>query len=610
MGDAMAQLRAADVGSEIMTPFGARALVDADYVASGRPVASIEDTISRTILPFYANTHTDTSHCGHQMNHWRAEARASIASAVGGDPSQDVVLFTGTGCTGAIQLLVGRLRRLYKLRKAVVFLGPYEHHSNDLVWRETGATIVRIRPGANGGVDLEHLEDELARYRLRALLIGTFSVASNITGITTATVSVTRLLKAYGALAFWDYAAGAPYLSVDMHEGGVAKDAIFFSMHKFMGGPGAPGILRTRRWAASKSARWNDVPVYPGGGTVRLVSHQMHEYTETIEEREEGGTPDIVGALRAALAFQLKASLGDLGHLEQATAARVTAALQVHPCIVLLGDPAAPRLPTFSFLIRRGSLFLHPNFVSRLLSDLFGIQTRSGCACAGPYGAHLLGISDEMAAVLFSLEHRGAGAVKPGFTRFSVPAFWSREREQFVVDATLFVASHGWRFLALYDLSLSSGVVTSRLATPLLTTWSDVVNGSAAVNTPMTNANGATVLAQATAMLSDLEVTSPRGLPDDEPVAALHSLVGCTAKDVGAFCWFLTPFDVAHQGGSLTTDRCSVLRPLFNAAKLRDWTPALSRDALRRLQKTLYVKPSSVHAVDGPRLVHKLLGFK
>ncbi|OQR86888.1 class V aminotransferase [Achlya hypogyna] len=683
----LARLCASEIGNlaSITTPFGPRKLVYADYVASGRSVDFIEAAIARKVLPFYANTHTETSHCGQQMNQWRAEARDYIASQVGARLSQDVVFFTGAGCTGAIQLLVGRLRRLYRLQHAVVFMGPYEHHSNDLAWRETGAKIVRIRPGTHGGVDLGHLEAKLRRHRRRALLIGTFSVASNITGITTDPVPVTRLLKAYGALAFWDYAAGAPYMHIDMHEGGVSKDAIFFSPHKFLGGPGTPGILVANRslfsteaslsvepspradkdnessvasenldsssgsegsdggmpppvfirptlihgireTLAKKSAKMNDVPVNPGGGTVLLVSRRTHQYVDDIAEREEGGTPDIVGALRAAMVFQLKASLGHafLRAQEAAVATRMYTALQAHPNVVVLGDPAAPRLPTFSFLIRHDTLFLHPQFVSRLLSDLFGIQTRSGCACAGPYGALLFQIPDDLALVVFSLLQRKALFMKPGFTRFNVPVFWSAARENFVVDAVHFIAEHGWRFVPLYDQCLASGVYTYRGSVKVVTTpFADLLADVAALEPPAVSPapsvdeahEYSAVLAEAHAILTKLvaEPTSVYQLPPSDmlidPVEVLKDLAQCKDPKMRHFCWYVTTPDVLRRVSYGTVpDRCSVFRPLFSDA-VAQWPPALSAKELKALNIN-YMESNKVHSIYGSRIVQKLMGFK
>ncbi|KDO24026.1 hypothetical protein SPRG_10814 [Saprolegnia parasitica CBS 223.65] len=693
----------------IATPFGDRHLVYADYVASGRSVDFIEATIAQKMLPLYANTHTETSHCGHQMNQWRTQAREYIASQVGADPASDVVLFTGAGCTGAINLLVGRLARLYKLSRAVVFMGPYEHHSNDLVWRESGAKIVRIRPGKGGGVDLAHLKNCLEKFRRRALLIGTFSAASNITGITTETVPVTQLLKSYGALALWDYAAAAPYMPIDMHEGGVAKDAIFFSVHKFLGGPGTPGVLvvkqslfsqptrsgvapttpspctgasaasdsahtssggpesseggsseldatntsRTgsssttttnnqlsarkttlhstvvrgvRKVMAKKTAKMNDVPVVPGGGTVFLVSRRTHQYVDDIAEREEGGTPDIVGALRAAMVFQLKATLGVafLESQEHAIATRVQTALGSHSNIVLLGDPSAPRLPTFSFLIRHETLFLHPQFVARLLSDLFGIQSRSGCACAGPYGALLFQMPDELAHILFSLMQRKALFIKPGFTRLNFPVYWSSAREAFVVEAIRFVADHGWRFVPLYDQCLSTGVYTYRGGAPELTPLADVFADLASFTMPTTNdkpvVDEASVFAHAMGsargLASELKA-SPRSrysLPDPEylvdPVEVLKDLARCDHDNMRHFCWFLTSHDVLRKVfKNVTPDRVSVFRPLFNNTVSR-WPAALTTKELKALNKVAYMEADKVHSIYGPRIVQKLMGFK
>ncbi|OQS00387.1 hypothetical protein THRCLA_05967 [Thraustotheca clavata] len=669
------RLRASEIGdlSLFTTPFGERRLVYADYVASGRSVDFVEDTIAQKILPVYANTHTDTSHCGQQMGKWRLEARQYIASQVNAQPTNDVVLFTGSGCTGAIHLLIGRLQRLYNLQHAVVFIGPYEHHSNDLSWRETGAKIVRIRPGNNGGIDLQQLKNSLRRYRRRALLIGTFSVASNITGITTDTVPVTKLLKSYGALALWDYAAGAPYMKIDMHEGGVAKDAIFFSMHKFMGGPGTPGVLvaarslfstskeatdsedtlssgdgevsdcvlkkststkslvvqSVRKTIAAKSSKMNDVPVAPGGGTVFLVSRRTHQYVDDIEEREEGGTPDIVGSIRAAMVFQLKdcISVDFPQEKEYNTAQHVMAALTKHENIVILGDPSAPRLPTFSFLIRHGTLFLHPQFVSRLLSDLFGIQTRSGCACAGPYGALLFQMPDELAQVIFSLMQRKALFIKPGFTRLNFPVFWSKEREQFVIDAIHFVAEHGWRFLPLYDQCLATGTFTYRTKIgaesslkSLETIMSDMVKGVAFENS-------------STGYINELDeynrvknealnyVTNLMQYPNNayghlkttgmvDPIKVLKTIAKSSDENLRHFCWFLTSYDVVHCVlSNKTIDRCSVLRPLFCEA-IVNWPPPVTLNELKALRKIAFMEADKVHSIHGTRLMQKLMGFK
>jgi selenocysteine lyase/cysteine desulfurase len=404
-------IRDAIIGDDrvIDGPFGPRRVTYADYTASGRSLAFLEDFIRAEVMPLYANTHTETSGTGRQTTRFREDARRLILRAVGGDPEHDCVIFTGSGATGAVNKLVevlnlrlpadldahyGLSAHIPAEQRPVVFIGPYEHHSNELPWRESIADVVTIDEDHDGRIDLGHLEAELRRYADRPLRIGSFSAASNVTGIVSDTVAVAALLRAHGALSFWDYAAAAPYVRIDMNPDGAPKDAIFLSPHKFIGGPGTPGLL-----IAKRALFRNRVPTQPGGGTVSYVNPTEHRYVDDPTHREEGGTPAIIESIRAGLVFQLKEAVGParIEALESAFLTRAVAAFAAHPALHVLGNPHARRLSIVSFLLRYvdpqapdREMYLHHNFVVALLNDLFGVQARGGCSCAGPYGHRLL----------------------------------------------------------------------------------------------------------------------------------------------------------------------------------------------------------------------------
>ncbi len=397
-------------------PFGPRRVTYADYTASGRSLTFIEDYLRAAVLPRYANTHTESSGTGLQTSRFREEARQIIANAVGADAERDVVIFAGSGSTGAIHKLVdvlglrlpAELDERYGLRdripaaeRPVVFIGPYEHHSNELPWRESIADVVTIHEDADGRIDLAQLEAELVRYADRPLRIGSFSAASNVTGILSDTRAVSVLLHRHGALSLWDFAAAAPYVAIEMAPHRAApggdtseshldeKDAVFISVHKLIGGPGTPGVLVARR-----DLFRNRVPTVVGGGTVAYVNTQEHVYLTDPEHREEAGTPDIIGSIRAGLAFQLKEQVGEaaIAVREGSFIRRAIERWEGVPGIDILGDHAARRLSIVSFTVRHAGRYLHHNLVVALLNDLFGIQSRGGCSCAGPYGHRLLGI--------------------------------------------------------------------------------------------------------------------------------------------------------------------------------------------------------------------------
>ncbi len=375
----IALIRDAVIGDDeaVVGPFGLRRVTYADYTASGRSLTFIEDYLRDAVMPLYANTHTESSGTGLQTSRFREDAREIIRSALGAGP-EHAVIFCGSGSTAAVDKLVAILNlRLpadlddrYDLsshipaaERPVVFIGPYEHHSNELPWRESIADVVTIHEDADGHIDLVQLEQELVRYADRGLKIGSFSAASNVTGILSDTRSISVLLHRHGALSFWDFAAAAPYVDIQMDphrpaaDGDASdraldfKDAIFISVHKFIGGPGTPGLLVARR-----ELLHNRVPAVVGGGTVAYVNPTEHLYLADAEHREEGGTPAILESIRAGLVFGLKEAVGAdaIREREESYIGRALDRWASVPTLEILGDHTARRLSIVSFVVRHG----------------------------------------------------------------------------------------------------------------------------------------------------------------------------------------------------------------------------------------------------------------
>ena len=532
-------------------------MVYCDFTASHRPLKSIERYISETCLPFYGNTHTNTSVTGGQSSAFVSEARQIIAEVcnakITGKASEDVVLFAGNGTTGAVRLLIDCLGLQHynsnnnkndnsnkKEQKALIVLGPFEHHSNLLPWRELGGdkfvieTAKLTKDGST--VDMIDLERILIQHRKKypdcPFIIGTFSAASNVTGAIVDDIAITKLLHKYDALSFWDYATGASYLNINMNPNpssllssddnsnnddnnikaaDIAKDAIFFSGHKLLGGGGGtPGVLIVKKRLVSSL---NPPGQACGGGTVFYVTKDRHRFLSDRIERYEGGTPNVVGIWRLGLVWRLKLNLkvaagkillksknDDKNQKDSSSslssllleydlkrAKTIQQRLTEVPNLVLLDgkfSADASKLPIYSFLIRCGKRFLHYNYVCAILNDVFGIQSRGGCQCAGPYSQYLLGMNSNNSdinnnnnnnsnasnqndstggcgsneAVEDWLVHTKDELMRPGATRLSLPSMGtSIETEDYVVEAIRWVATHGWKLLHVYRCNHRSG---------------------------------------------------------------------------------------------------------------------------------------------------------
>lgn len=480
------------INTQIDTAFGKRLITYADYTASGRSLHFIEDYLLQK-QALYANSHTEDDTTGRVTTELLHQAEARIKQAVNAGPSGRIIT-TGTGATGAIdrmQQIVGvRLASASRMileqltagflgaeknseftafcnnHQPVIFVGPYEHHSNELSWREGICTVVEVHLDKHGSIDLQHLEELLNHpaYEKR-LRIGSFSAASNVTGMISPVSEIAALLHRHDALAFFDYAASAPYVNIDMNppangdiEGDTSLDAIFVSPHKFLGGPGASGVLVFNQRCYHEELP----PTLAAGGTVDYVGPDSHTFIPDIEAREKGGTPGILQTLKAALAFEIKSSIGTeiIETREQSMTEQAMQRWGAHPNIDILGNPdPARRVGIISFnILRSGKQPLHPRFVTTLLDDLFGIQSRAGCSCAGPYGHQLLGIDHLHSERYKHWITKGFHGIKPGWCRIGFHYVFDDHETSFILDAVEFIADYGYRFVPLYSFDNQSGV--------------------------------------------------------------------------------------------------------------------------------------------------------
>lgn len=406
------------------TPFGLKKIVYADWVASGRLYGPIEKFMSDIVGPFVANTHSESSTTGAAMTRLYHQARAVIRRHVNAS-DDDILITSGSGMTS----LINKFQRILQMRlpekyaeqiekngeeKPLVLITHMEHHSNQTSWLSCHCDVVIVNRGSNGLPDLNHLENLLQANAHRKLKIGSFTAASNVTGIQIPLHEMAVMIHKYGGYFFGDFAAAAPYVKIDMHPSDPAQrlDAIFFSPHKFLGGPGSSGVL-----VFNKALYANKIPDKPGGGTVDWTNPWgEHRFIDDIEAREDGGTPGFLQTVRAALAILLKEEMGyeNIHQREEELKNLALYELRKNPKIQIL-DPVEDRLGIVSFYV----VDLHYNLMVKLLCDRYGVQVRGGCSCAGTYGHILLDVDHEKSKSITSKIDQGDLTDKPGWVRIS-----------------------------------------------------------------------------------------------------------------------------------------------------------------------------------------------
>jgi selenocysteine lyase/cysteine desulfurase len=433
--------------SVFTSPFGERRIIYFDWIASGRLYRDVEEKIITQFGPFVANTHTETSETGSRMTWAYHDAQKIIKEHVNAGPN-DVLITAGSGMT----TVINKLLRILGLKgcglkrkncenaeeRPVVFITHMEHHSNQTVWYETFADVIVLPPGEGLLVDPEILRRELQPYKNRKFKIGSFTSCSNVTGVFTPYHALARVMHENGGICLVDFAASAPYVDINMHPDDPMEklDAIFFSPHKFLGGPGSSGVL------LFDSAMYkSEVPDNPGGGTVDWTNPWgEYKYVDDIEAREDGGTPGFLQAIRIALAIKLKNQMGTgmIMAREEEMLKVIFSGLRKIKGVKILADNVEERLGVISFYIEG----IHYNLVVKLLSDLFGIQVRGGCACAGTYGHYLLDVSYDKSHNITEKINSGDLSDKPGWVRASLhPSMTDDELKQ-LIDGVEYIAEN------------------------------------------------------------------------------------------------------------------------------------------------------------------------
>ncbi len=424
------------------SPYGRKQILYADWIASGRLYRPIEDHILERIAPFIANTHTESNYTGTFMTRAYQVALKKIKEHVHAGPD-DVIITGGSGMTAMInkfQRILGlkacdsiglASNCIKKVDRPVVFITHMEHHSNHTSWLETTAEVVQLQPNKELLVDLDDLRKKLAEYADRKFKIGAFTACSNVTGVSTPYHQMAKIMHEHGGVCFVDFAASAPYSDIDMHpEDPMEKlDAIFFSPHKFLGGPGSSGVL-----IFDRSMYKSKVPDHPGGGTVDWTNPWgEYKYVDDIEAREDGGTPGFLQAIRTALSIELKNQMGTdrMEQRERELLARAFPRLRAIPNLKILADNIEDRLGILSFYIEG----LHYNLLVKMLNDRYGIQVRGGCACAGTYGHFLLDVSYEYSHTITELINQGDLSHKPGWVRLSIHPTMTNGELDFILSA-------------------------------------------------------------------------------------------------------------------------------------------------------------------------------
>lgn len=451
-----------------------RPILHLDYTASAQALGFIEDYI-KGLMETYANTHTETSETGRFSTEIFNQAIEKIRKHVGAG-QDSFVIPVGFGATGAIEriqkilginmspkgqslvkTLTGTDLKKEFSKKFAVFVGPYEHHSNDVSWQDDAlCQFVRIKSLKTKNefteIDLEDLDRKLSKLKDH-IKIGSFSAASNVTGIKTDPTKLRQILKKHNALFFLDYAAAGPYVDINMERDGI--DAIFLSAHKNLGGSNL-GLLIGKNSIYDKSVS----PTFGGGGTVSAVTPWDYHFHEDIEEREASGTPAIRQTWQAALSFEIKDWLGlkNIEKIEHSLCERFNHFFEASPNLELLGnqDPNK-KIPIFSFLVKHGSRVLHHNLVAALLNDLFGIQARSGCACAGPFGHDLLSINKTISDKYISLILNVKNGFKPGWTRIGAHYTLDDHEIAYLFKSLSFIGQYGAFFINDYDFCPTTG---------------------------------------------------------------------------------------------------------------------------------------------------------